>query len=532
MWTLLTETDIHSCSSPIPILSLTPILIESPEKVWRHTTALLENGYLSVPNLSDESIDYYGIDEYCIADVHGSGENTTADTKICIQSSSTERPILNKCCPLGTILGERGCIKEKDKWEPTFMDFKTLTTSSAQKMNPIYHSPWLACRYTEMWLEDGCDTVFYPVTTRKTAFIGRYRSWEILEHPDSAYCYDRYENDDGILSNIMIECIGNVTNSEHNAGSWKFVAHLYMICLYIGAIFHLLTTLVYLITWTKQNVYGRTLCYCTLALFFMQAFLGTKYFLAIYGDRETHKSHLCFVNGVFEHYFFIASFTWLLILNFNLWWTFRSIEGNSVWERNRFLFYTIAGWGFPFVVIGVSVILDFTYKCANSGVLTPNYGKLSCFISPWALGYYLYYIIAVLMMITLIFAGMTLGVVVNYQKATGHVVASKRAENMRTFLLFLKLSVVMGLSWIFEVISWAVTKDGSASHWIWTIIDFYNTLSAILIFIIFVCERKTLSLLREVLPAFNVFSTERVDFTATFRRKDCSLSDAITGFED
>ncbi|ODM91368.1 G-protein coupled receptor Mth [Orchesella cincta] len=532
---LLPGNDIESCRPQIMELPSITILRNSSKKSWRQTKLLLENGYLSVANLSDESVDYYGIDEYCIADVHGSGENRIADIKICIQSSSTKRPVLNKCCPLGTILGIRGCVKENDHWEPTFMDFKTLPQSSAQNMNPVYHCPLLSCppAEREQWLEDGCDTKFYPVNTGKTAFIGRYRTWEILEHPPgSTYCYDRHKNEKGIMRNILVMCNGNVTNLENGNKNPKQVTYLYMICMYIGAVFHLLTTLVYLITWRKQNVYGKTLCSCTLALFFMQTFLGTAHLLGIFGGGETRGSTFCFLNGVFAQYFFIASFTWLLLLNINLWWSFRSIEGNNVWERNRFLLYTIAGWGFPLIVTGISVILDLTNKCRASGVPTPEYGTHTCFIAAWALGYYIYYIIAVLMTITFIFAVITLGTMVNYQKATSNLGANKRAENMRTFILFLKLSVVMGLSWIFELISWVVSKEDSGGHWIWTIFDVYNMLSAILIFILFVCQRKTLSLLQEVHPAFNVLTAEKIDFSPTFRRKDYSSTDATTRVDD
>jgi len=71
------------------------------------------------------------------------------------------------------------------------------------------------------------------------------------------------------------------------------------------------------------------------------------------------------------------------------------------------------------------------------------------------------------------------------------------------FFMFLKLTLVMGLSWVFEIVSWAVTDEDSDNHWVWIIIDIYNILSAILIFIIFVCQGNTLNLLQQVIPALN-----------------------------
>jgi len=60
----------------------------------------------------------------------------------------------------------------------------------------------------------------------------------------------------------------------------------------------------------------------------------------------------------------------------------------------------------------------------------------------------------------------------------------------------------MGLSWVFEVISWVATKEDAENHVVWIIFDMYNALSAILIFIIFVCKKTTLNLLEQTHPKF------------------------------
>ncbi|CAL8146649.1 unnamed protein product [Orchesella dallaii] len=515
---------------------LTPIskIKSLPDNVWRHAVLLLDNGYLSVANKADASIDYFASDEFCIINIHLEGENRTAYIRVC--QPSKDRPVLNKCCPLGTILGANGCAKGPVEWEPSYLDLKTLTHKSPQEIHPVYHSPKLDCHpESEMWVQDGCQTEFYPLKTGKTGFIGRFRSWEILEQPPgSQYCYDRHETEDNFFTNVLFMCNGNETDLEQDLENVKSVSYLYMIGMYIGAIFHFLTSLVYLITWSKQNIYGRTLCSCTVALFFMQIFLGTAHLLGIIGDEETRESTYCFLNGVAAHFFFIAAFTWLLILNINLWLTFRSPFGigageSRVSERKRFLIYSGVGWGFPLLVTGISVLLDLSYKCRTSRIPTPEYGVNTCFIATWSQGYYVYYILAVLMGITLVFAALTLTALFSYQKATSNVGASRRAENMRTFLLFLKLSVVMGLTWVFEVVSWALTKEDEAYSWFWLIFDMYNVLSAILIFIIFVCQQNTLNLLQQVHPAFNVLHMETVDYCPTFRRKDSLTVGTTTG---
>lgn len=55
------------------------------------------------------------------------------------------------------------------------------------------------------------------------------------------------------------------------------------------------------------------------------------------------------------------------------------------------------------------------------------------------------------------------------------------------FLVYLKLSIVMGLNWLLEVVS-SVTPDLLKD--VWYISDTYNMLVGLAIFLIFVCKKK------------------------------------------
>ncbi len=58
----------------------------------------------------------------------------------------------------------------------------------------------------------------------------------------------------------------------------------------------------------------------------------------------------------------------------------------------------------------------------------------------------------------------------------------------------LKLSVVMGLPWIFEPISWVVDSSAAFpdSCWIWLATDLVNMLQGVFILLIFVAKRAVL----------------------------------------
>jgi hypothetical protein len=56
----------------------------------------------------------------------------------------------------------------------------------------------------------------------------------------------------------------------------------------------------------------------------------------------------------------------------------------------------------------------------------------------------------------------------------------------------------MGLTWITEIISWAV----GGAYYYWYITDIVNMLRAVLIFVIFCCKRSVLNILRARLALF------------------------------
>lgn len=59
---------------------------------------------------------------------------------------------------------------------------------------------------------------------------------------------------------------------------------------------------------------------------------------------------------------------------------------------------------------------------------------------------------------------------------------------LNRFILNLKLFIVMGLSWIFEITATIFDKH----HHLWMVTDFVNLMQGVLIFFIFVCKRKVL----------------------------------------
>ena len=62
-------------------------------------------------------------------------------------------------------------------------------------------------------------------------------------------------------------------------------------------------------------------------------------------------------------------------------------------------------------------------------------------------------------------------------------------SRMNRFLLFLKLFIIMGFIWIFDIISGLIGDKAIPEHH-WYITDCLNMLQGVFVFIIFVCKRN------------------------------------------
>lgn len=82
-----------------------------------------------------------------------------------------------------------------------------------------------------------------------------------------------------------------------------------------------------------------TIAYSTMSIIFLKT-----------SDMGNHW--LCSLMGYLVYISFVASFFWLNILCFDLWWTFRGatqVARNS--ETRKFLYYSVYGWGCPLLIL-------------------------------------------------------------------------------------------------------------------------------------------------------------------------------------
>ncbi|CAD0201197.1 unnamed protein product [Chrysodeixis includens] len=261
----------------------------------------------------------------------------------------------------------------------------------------------------------------------------------------------------------------------------------------VSCFFMLLVLIVYILLPELQNLCGMILMAYVASLFL--AFL----LLAIIQIQQ-HTPEACIGLTMGIYYFFLASFCWMSVMSFDIWWTFRGYaKARPIHRRGehfKFLMYCLYAWGVPLAMTTGLAILNKVDMKHLPWVITPHVPDEGCFLEGGIKFLYLYIPMLILIFCNWVFYLMTAfnvwrlsrGTAVLDSAAAGNKQAHRTHRNR--FMVYLKLSIVMGLNWVLEIISfvWPGFR-------MWYITDTYNILIGFAIFLIFVCKRKIFRML-------------------------------------
>jgi len=161
------------------------------------------------------------------------------------------------------------------------------------------------------------------------------------------------------------DCL-NPGDSEDNYCTVHASPYLYGLSLLGASCFLLITIVVYVMLWERQNVHGWTsLSYFT-SLFGMFLLTGIDEFgyVFFYNGGRAGPHWACYSLAVGSHFFWLSAFCWMSAVNFDLWWTFRALLPTASKSKGlkQFLIYTVVCVGIPTVIVGVAIGLDIIYK--------------------------------------------------------------------------------------------------------------------------------------------------------------------------
>ncbi|XP_050447946.1 G-protein coupled receptor Mth2-like isoform X6 [Cataglyphis hispanica] len=257
------------------------------------------------------------------------------------------------------------------------------------------------------------------------------------------------------------------------------------------------TYIVYWLLPDLKNLHGLTLRGYVGCLAMAYSIVG----LVQLTPQEQILTDICITLAFVIQFSFLASFFWLNVMCFDIWWTFggfRSLQGSvKQREKKKFIIYSIYAWGSASIFTIVCAIMDFVPNVPES-FIRPEFGAERCwFRTNDAKALYFYGPMGITVFCNICLFISTALKIVRHKKDTAlHLRSSesrRHDDNKQWFNLYLKLFIVMGINWSMEIVSWLFDK--SVPTYIWYLTDLTNALQGLIIFIIFVWKEKIKRLL-------------------------------------
>ncbi|XP_053609920.1 G-protein coupled receptor Mth2-like [Plodia interpunctella] len=263
----------------------------------------------------------------------------------------------------------------------------------------------------------------------------------------------------------------------------------------ISCVFLVLVLVVYSLLRELRNLCGKVLMayvFCLLMSFAL---------LIVMQERDLDVAQ-CLGFSFAVYFFFIATFCWMNIMSYDIWWTFRGYaKARPIHRRGenfKFCMYSLYGFGVP---LGMTIFLGVINSVDLRHIpwfVTPKIPERGCFLEDGQKLLYMYVPMLIMNLFNWVFFLMTAfniwrlsrGTAVLDSAAAG-TPAAHRSQRHR-LMVYLKLSILMGLNWVLEVVS-----SFKPQLRVWYITDTYNMLIGLSIFLIFVCKKKIFRRLAE-----------------------------------
>ncbi|KAF5289863.1 hypothetical protein FQR65_LT01997 [Abscondita terminalis] len=268
-------------------------------------------------------------------------------------------------------------------------------------------------------------------------------------------------------------------------------------CAVISVLFLIITTIVYIlvpnlrdlqvqgikyddmIITTNKFLQGKCILHSITSLALAMLLLGIMQF------GVTLKEGVCEGVGYVTFISFLSTFAWLNTISFHIWRTtvMPTMPGTP---KQWYCLYLLYAYGIPLMVVLAAIIAHHT----TGNHIKPGIGESFCwFENREAIWAYFYGPILFLLILNLILFCWTVKKLWTDGRNINNSPSKIKSLKYKC-LLYIKLFFIMGISWIFEVLSFAFDDKKHFIRYIWMITDFINSIQGVLIFLILVVLRK------------------------------------------
>lgn len=444
----------------------------------------------------------------CLEMTPDSASDRTLVARVCRDPEFCDgHACIRKCCAENEFFYARGCNKlavpdERIEFHEALANAVNQTNSSAFSTTKDYG----------VLIGKPCKYGMYPMDPREEEWLLTSEGHVFIEdyavHDLNKYCMDVFYNISEFENSFyLFACFDHPPTTDVSVRYRMNTALQIVSCAFL-----LMTLLVYACLPSLQNLHGKTLmCHVSSLLV---AFICLSIITWISSDATAKQyATACKTLGYTMLFSFLSAFSWLNVMCFDIWWTFGVLRGSTMTkareDRKKFLLYCLYTWGLSFLVLILAITSDITdilpdYLMPNIGInscwfmqLRDAYGELIFFIGP----------VMIMLISNVVFFVLT-SIHCNKVKAEIKRVtadpADPRSKRFRSdrkrFVMNVKLFIVMGMSWICEMVSFFLIKYLDHAHWhhvLFYTSDVFNCLQGLLIFILFVLKSRVYQALRK-----------------------------------
>ncbi|KYN31773.1 G-protein coupled receptor Mth2 [Trachymyrmex septentrionalis] len=414
---------------------------------------------------------------------------------------------IRKCCAENEFFYAQGCNKLAVPDEP--IEFHEAL---ANAVNQTKSSAFDTTKDYGILIGKPCKYGMYPMDPTEEEWVLTSEGHVVIENYDEydqdKYCMDVFYNKSEFDHNFhLFICFDK---PETNKISARYQVNTVLEV--ISCAFLLITLLVYACLPSLQNLHGKTLmCHVSSLLLAFTCLLIITLIMPSNVIEEQIMT-TCKALAYTMLFSFLSAFSWLNVMCFDIWWTFGVLRGSTITKarehRKRFLLYCVYAWGLSLLVLILAIVADSTEILPD--YLQPNIGNRGCWFTQKQDSYseLTFFIgpVMILLISNVVFFILT-SIHCNKVKAEIKRVTTdptdRRSKQFRsdkkTFIMNIKLFIVMGISWICEVVSFFLVKYLDYEHWhhvFFYTSDIFNCLQGLLIFILFVLKSRVYQALR------------------------------------
>ncbi|KAM3965283.1 G-protein coupled receptor Mth2-like [Aphomia sociella] len=277
----------------------------------------------------------------------------------------------------------------------------------------------------------------------------------------------------------------------------------------LSCFFMILVIIVYAIVKELQNVFG------LVVMAYMATFCGAFLLKAIQILGLWKKAidvTTCIYLEPLVYFGILSSFMWMNVMSFDIWRKFRDTHYHRTLKRRnilqKFMYYALYAWLTPIILVIVEVVIDRADLSHLPNFTKPSFETCS-FYSTSKIIYLLAPILVILIINTVLFCLTSFNMwrVRREMSRFNKNETKKNKKNENRFGIFLRLSLVMGTNWIFEIVGSLVNLPTWFEH----LVDTYNVLVGVFIFFVFVFKKNIISKLSKRFSDYNSIITRNED---------------------